>query len=365
MKQPGHGPGTLSILAGRTVKLPQYHYNGYLGVHGNIRIVPVRIAKSVVLWKNKAFTDALEYVLSLYDNPDTRCHIICMSMGGMPSKAWADAVNRAYEKGIFIVTAAGNNFGRITPSTLVYPARFKRVTATCGVTFDYSPYYKPVSPAYTGTMQGNFGPRKAMNKAIAAFTPNVPWALYHTESQVSINGAGTSSATPQVAAAAAIYYQRHYEDLEKLKGWEIVEKIRGAMYQSAARKITGKPQEDIRLYFGNGILQAGRMLAISPGQVDISYQEPDEVSWPFLKMITGLSVLETTEVDDDGTREMYETEILQLISRSAGLQELLGHEERSFDELSEEEQKIFIKSIYDAPETSASLRALIASLQII
>ena len=33
-----------------------------------------------------------------------------MSMGGLASRAWADTVNRAYESGLVIVTAAGNNY---------------------------------------------------------------------------------------------------------------------------------------------------------------------------------------------------------------------------------------------------------------
>ena len=33
-----------------------------------------------------------------------------MSMGGIASAAWADAVNMAYEAGIVFVAAAGNNF---------------------------------------------------------------------------------------------------------------------------------------------------------------------------------------------------------------------------------------------------------------
>jgi hypothetical protein len=38
----------------------------------------------------------------------------------------AIAVNALYELGIFIVTAAGNNFGNLPTRNIVYPARFKR-----------------------------------------------------------------------------------------------------------------------------------------------------------------------------------------------------------------------------------------------
>ncbi|AMR30518.1 hypothetical protein A0256_03315 [Mucilaginibacter sp. PAMC 26640] len=293
LNQTGHGTGTLSILAGKEVDLPNYgEFKGFLGIHHNIKIVPFRISRSVILWKNDAFAEALNKVIDYYDDESKRCHVVTMSMGGLPSKAWADAVNRAYEKGIFIVTAAGNNINRMTPSTLVYPARFPRVTAACGVTYDYSPYYKPFGVSTLKVMEGNFGPRAAMGKAMAAFTPNVPWAEWHQEATVRINGAGTSSATPQIAAAAALYYQRYYTELMAMpKGWQRVETIRGAMYGSAAKKIKAGYQNDVELYFGNGILQASAMLEVKPADVNIQETPPVEVSWAFLKLITGTGLL--------------------------------------------------------------------------
>ena len=61
-------------------------------------------------------------------------------MGGLPSQAWADAANKAYEAGIVVVCAAGNNFGGLPTSLVVYPARFDRVIAACGVMADKTPY---------------------------------------------------------------------------------------------------------------------------------------------------------------------------------------------------------------------------------
>ncbi|WP_289665646.1 S8 family peptidase [Flavobacterium panacagri] len=351
INNPGHGTGTLSILAGNTMKIDEYQHNDFIGIHKNIKILPLRISRSVMLWKNKAFVDALEHVISLYDTPD-RCDIVTMSMGGMPSKAWADVINRAYEKGIFIVTAAGNNIGRATPSTLVYPARFERVTAACGVTYDYSPYYKPFGIRNIKTMEGNYGPKKCMTKAIAAFTPNVAWAIINSGNLVSINGAGTSSATPQIASAAALYYQKYHTELNAMPGWKKIETIRQAMFDSAAKKIKDGFDNDITLYFGNGILQANDMLEIKPSQVTVKKADPAKVSWPFLKLVTGTELLESSI-------EMYEVEILQLISKSASLQKLLEYEEKNFDELTDKEQRQFYAIILEIPETSEALKQLI------
>ena len=48
-----------------------------------------------------------------------------------------------------------------------------------------------------------------MATAVSAFTPNMPWAEIACPGVVDMDGAGTSSATPQVAAAAALYLQKH------------------------------------------------------------------------------------------------------------------------------------------------------------
>ena len=133
-------------------------------------------------------------------------------MGGVASAAWADAVNLAYEAGIVFVAAAGNN-SRLASSdptrAIVYPARFRRVIAACGVMANRRPYYGlPFR-----TMQGNWGPGSKMATAVSAFTPNMPWAELGCPGIVDMDGSGTSSATPQVAAAAALYLQKHADVL--------------------------------------------------------------------------------------------------------------------------------------------------------
>src|SRR5690606_18743544 len=149
---------------------------------------------------------------------------VSLSMGGAPSASWATAVNAAYDAGIAIVSAAGNNFNGLPTRHVVYPARFGRVIAACGVTYDMEPYFtlKP------GEMQGCFGPARHMKKALAAFTPNMPWANTAADN-ISFDGAGTSCAVPQIAAAVAVYYRKHFDRLQKLRPWQRVEAVRHAL----------------------------------------------------------------------------------------------------------------------------------------
>jgi subtilisin family serine protease len=87
-------------------------------------------------------------------------HVLSMSMGGISSRALVDAVNLAYDAGMVMVTAAGNNFaGWPMPRTIVFPARYRcllRVMAD--------------GRALTsGTMQGSHGPPSKMATALAPY----------------------------------------------------------------------------------------------------------------------------------------------------------------------------------------------------
>ncbi|MET0300495.1 MAG: S8/S53 family peptidase, partial [Flavitalea sp.] len=335
LKMPGHGTGTLSILAGTKMSFPVLEFDDYIGLYHKVEIVPIRIAKSVVLMKSSAFVKALDYLVNeLFPDESKRVHVVTMSMGGVASGAWADMVNAAYEKGIVIVTAAGNNFNKLPARTLIYPARFNRVIAACGVTHDLSPYAKPKGEGSFSIMEGNYGPKSLMGSSLAAFTPNVPWASYKKHEVVSIRGDGTSSATPQIASAAALYYAKHYDELMKLpEGWMRVEAIRKALFSSAKKEVNGW-DGGYATYYGNGILQAADALAIPVAQPgELTKEKEDKVFFPFFKTLFGIRGDANLAEE-----EMLETELMQLILESPELQEILGDEERGIAELTRSEQ---------------------------
>ena len=186
-----HGCGTLSILASAG--------NAALHAFGcapNAEIVPIRVANSVVLFWNSSIARGLDHVHDLCRNNATRVHVVTMSMGGLPSQAWAEAINALYDAGVVVVTAAGNNYANAPTRFIVYPARFGRVVAACGVMADDSPYAN-LPPE---RMAGNYGPGSKLVTAVAGYTPNVPWARFGSGSIVDFDGNGTSSATPRSPA---------------------------------------------------------------------------------------------------------------------------------------------------------------------
>ena len=57
-------------------------------------------------------------------------------------------------------------------------------------------------------IEGNWGPDSTMTAALG-YTPNIPWAKIGCSSAIRQNGEGTSASTPQVAAAVALWYEKH------------------------------------------------------------------------------------------------------------------------------------------------------------
>lgn len=293
----GHGTGTLGILAGWQINEDAWKNLGYVGAIPFAGIVPIRIAENVVIWDTDAFCDGLEYAIN------TGCEVVTMSMGGKPSRRMAKLINKAYESGVTIITAAGNNFTKgmnaVGPKTVVYPARFPRVIAACGTSFNQLPYDFEAQKEYAGLagvkafdvryMQGNWGPESCMHHALAAYTPNISWAAstdHESNDQrpskhlVKKSGGGTSSATPQVAAAAALWITLHHADLKR-KGyhrtWRQVEAVRAALYGSAYKDA----RINWKKYYGNGIIRAMDALKIpAPAAIPEERKAPEaESSW--------------------------------------------------------------------------------------
>jgi subtilisin family serine protease len=346
----GHGTGTLSTLAGQncTVLGKRRPISG----GADFEILPIRVAASVVLFRNSAIARAFDYVHSLADNPETRCDVVTMSMGGLACSAWADAINALYEKGIVVVTAAGNNYNNLPTRNIVYPARFHRVVAACGVMAGGSPY----ADLTWNKMQGNYGPKSRMGTAMSAYTPNVPWARFGSKTIFDFNGGGTSQATPQIASAAALWMQSHASTLPKASSksaWKRAEMTRQALFRSA-----NQDRPDTKR-LGHGVLRARDALNLKPVDLakGLKRAKRDSVSFPFLKLLFGRGF---TDISIEKGK-MLELEALQLSQIAADVERPL--EDADPDNVSPADEKKIrraLAAMRDDARSSAALKAAIS-----
>jgi hypothetical protein len=354
---PGHGTGTLGILAGGRFAFAGngYAFDDMLGGAPEAEVVPVRVGNALIQISTSSVAAGLAYAADLAADATKRAHVISMSMGGVASRAWAEAVNKVYETGIVLVAAAGNNYSAgvfgLPTRFIVYPARFRRAIAACGVMADFRAYYG----LKVGMMQGNWGPGSKMATALAAFTPNIAWAKWGCKDTVRMSGQGTSSATPQIAAAAALYHQKHFATLFDARRypepWMRVEAVRHGLFAGADKSAGNEEQ------FGQGVLRAVKALEIAPAARESLRKSPgDNPAFSFLRVLTGLGV---TESPSDA---MLSLEATQLSQRSWGEGEINPFELMGVDpdlpasEIPRGQQRRLIEALIEHPEASAPLR---------
>lgn len=330
-EQDGHGTATMSILAGKYVdiEVEGQRYKGDFGAIPFAKIIPIRICETVALIRASAFVEAVEYAI------DQGCEVISMSMAGAPTKAWARIVNKAYENGVIMVTAAGNSWHKgvatVSPKRLLYPARWDRVIAATGVTYNQKPYVMEAQLKLKGgsseNMQGNYGPISAMGSALAAYTPNTTWATMNDKNNpFRLNGGGTSSATPQIAAAAALWLVRYRKEIESIlnenptEKWMKVEMVKKALFSAADNS-----HPESKKYFGQGILKAFDALKIKPSVSGLEKESTARVTFYGILDLLGL-LIRTKSTNNEETAihgEMFTLEILQEFHNNPNLHKYL------------------------------------------
>jgi hypothetical protein len=354
LRNRGHGTATLALLAGKKIDgtspgLP--NYVGPIGCAPFAQVIPIRIADWVVRFSTSTMVQGFRHAIT------SKAHVLSMSMGGLSSAALVDAVNLAYDSGVVLVTAAGNNFaGRPSPKSIVFPARYRRVLAACGVMADGRAY----AGLHDGAMQGNYGPESKMATALGGFTPNVPWAVIGCDKLVAMDGAGTSSATPQIAGAVACWLALNFDVVMAYpEPWMRVEAVRRALFTSAAKSTPMMNAAETLEKIGQGVLNAAAALHQAPAvAAELRRLPPAEESWDWLNLIFGGGVSAAPTMPNRQIA-MLKLELTQMAQRVAAVDAAIGDPDVPREQVSAAARRRYLEAALDAGNPSKLLKTLL------
>lgn len=212
----GHGTHVAGTIAAINNEI------GVVGVGPKIDLWIVKASAGGIL-KVTDLLESYDFVINTWfdDNPNNNIQVVSMSYGGGYSQAEDEMLRSAWEMGIILVAAAGNEAGAV-----IYPAALPFVIAVSAMN---------ISDQITSW--SNRGPEVDLAAPGSRITSTYLRGQYATWS-------GTSMATPHVSAAAALAIAAH----PRITSTEIVR----LLYDKA--EDLGDPGFDI--LFGHGLVDA-------------------------------------------------------------------------------------------------------------
>lgn len=236
-EQPGHGTATGSVIAGRgdageTIR----------GVAPRAKLVSVRCIRSVVV-----STTAATVARAIQHAADAGCHVISMSLGGLPRRALQRAVAYATERNLIVCAAAGNCVGYV-----VAPALYDACIAVAGVNRAGRPW--------VGSCSGRAVDVSAPGEFVWVATRKPDDFREDGSHLTAIRpGQGTSFAVANVAGAAACWLAYHRRDA-LLARYPSPGSMQ-AVFQDLVMQTAGRPDGWDGANFGAGILNVRDLLA--------------------------------------------------------------------------------------------------------
>ena len=130
---PGHGTGTSSVIF--SDEGPRTKKKYVTGIAPSARLIPYRVAPTVVVWDRARLADAIIRAT------DAGCHVLSISMGGLPLDYLQRAVRYAVSKGVIVCCAAGNIYGaNDILHGVVWPANYPEALAVAASNANDEPW---------------------------------------------------------------------------------------------------------------------------------------------------------------------------------------------------------------------------------
>jgi serine protease len=231
MANPGHGTATSSVIASRE--------DGNIdGVAPQARVVPIRCIEDVKVFNQAPVAKAIAHAHQV------GCHIISMSLGGVPSRALFAAVEAAIAADVIVLAAAGN-----CVRTVVWPARYDEVIAVAASNVNDIPW--------KGSCRGPAVDITAPGEQV--------WCAKRSTPAEAINeikaGQGTSYAVASVAGVAALWLGAHTREAvvaaARERGVSVQALFKVALQATARRPVNWDVDN-----FGPGIVNAHALTSL-------------------------------------------------------------------------------------------------------
>lgn len=237
---PGHGTRTSATISGF---YPQAAGTPYYGAAPGVKIIPYRVTESVLIdhvkrWVAEAIQDALK----------KDCAVISISLGALfGDTKLSDALDDAYEKGVIVVCAAGNQWKEV-----IYPGRYNRCVTMGGI----APGMRPWGGSACGKYVDLCGPAQQVRRIKPE---NFPPGKAAADLYAPPDGNGTSYATALCAGVAALWLAWHGQD--KLNTTYLQPWMKAAAFKRMLRNTSHVPQGWDHDQYGSGIINAEALLA--------------------------------------------------------------------------------------------------------
>jgi len=244
LDNPGHGTATASVVVSRGTVVPGAPGTGgpgrITGAAPKASLVAIRCIESVIRIRQSTVAQAVEHARR------QGCHVITMSLGGLPSAALKTAIHRAVDQNLIVLAAAGN-----CVSWVVWPARYARCMAVAGTNAADAPW--------KGSSRGS---------AVDVSAPGeLVWRAQRERAADPTDGIGggqgTSFSVALTAGVAALWLAHHGRDalVATLGPGERLQDRFRALARQAARRPPGWNDRD----YGAGIVDAHALLQVGPG----------------------------------------------------------------------------------------------------
>ena len=230
---------------------------GVAGVAPLCSIMPIR-SLGPGGGSHEQFADACHYAA------DNGAQLINYSAGGSASRTKQEAIKYAFDKGVLICAAMGNE--GVLNSADAYPGRYPEVIGVAASTIEdkrawYSNYGEGVGLTGPGgdsgtDLDGNGQPDEVLQNTFPSYQPGGPFGYRYM--------IGTSMATPHVTGAAALVYS----EIIRRGSTPTRDQVRTLLEQTA--QDLGAPGQDNR--FGYGLVRVDRALEALGGP-------PPTVEW--------------------------------------------------------------------------------------